>query len=391
MIRVGHVVTGLWDGGIDRVVLQIATGLPSDRFETIVYALLEENPGRRIFEAAGIQVRTYQAKNRGRSASTILANATALAALARDLRRDRIEVVNTHDFYPGVLGRAAAIAARIPRVYTTLHNTYSWLDGRHGVLNRFLSEATDAVIGVSQACVDDSLPRDRISEDRYIVIPNGVDERRYHPRPHARAKLLAELGWPTDTFLVGNVGTISPRKDQITLLRAVSRIADRVPELRVVLFGSERAHEIETSRELHAFAARPELRDRVKFAGTRDDLEEVLPGFDLFCMPSVVEGFGIALVEAMMSGVGVVVSDIPAFREVLSAPGSVCEAGLLHPVGDDGALAAILVRLARDPGQLGRLAAAGRTRAHHWSLSTTIQAYTRLFGRSPCDRETPTS
>lgn len=377
MIRVGHVVTNIWDGGIERVVLQIATGLPRDRFQCTVYALTADNPWKTTFESQGIVVRTYNARNRGGLFRTFPDNIKTVLRLANDLTTDRIDVLNTHDFYPGVMGRAAGLIARVPRIFTTLHNTYTWLGRRHGIVNRILSFGTDKVIGVSQACIEDSIRRDRISSDRYLVIPNGVDPARFHPRPEAKKRLLRELGWPEDTFLVGNVGTLSPRKDQCTLLRAFDAIADTHPSMRVALVGSARAHEPETAIELRAMAAN--RGDRIRILSDRKDIEDVISAFDVFSMPSKVEGFGLALVEAMMSGVPCVVSDIPAFREIV---GSHPSGALFHPVGDHVALAACLSELHDSPTQRETSAEAGLSCSHAFSLERMLASYTQLYGYS---------
>lgn len=379
MIRVGHVVTNIWDGGIERVVHQIATGLPRDRFECIVYALTADNPWKAAFESDGIRVRTYDARNRGGLAPTFAANFRALTMLARDLSADRIDVLNAHDFYPGVMGRTAAILARVPRIYTTLHNTYSWLDRRHGLVNRMLALGTDRVVGVSNACIEDSLRRDKIPRDRYVVIPNGVDESRFHPRPEAKPRLLAELGWPENTFIVGNIGTFSPRKDQRTLLRAFETIADAHPAMRVVIVGSERKHEQETADELRTLSSSPDLEGRIRILSDRKDIEEVVAGFDVFCMPSKVEGFGLALVEAMMSGIPCVVSDIPAFREIAGGPPP---GSLFHAVGDHSSLALHLSELRLAPERRTAIAKAGLSSSRIFTLQRMLESYAGLYSNT---------
>lgn len=375
MIRVGHVITNIWDGGIERVVHQIASGLPGDRFESVVYALTANNPWKSSFESEGIRVRAYDARNRGGLAPTFLANFRALTMLARDLSADRIDVLNAHDFYPGVMGRTAALLARVPRIHTTLHNTYTWLDRRHGLVNRILARKTDKIIGVSNACIEDSIQRDKIPRARYILIPNGIDDSRFHPRPGARSRLLEELGWPVDTFVVGNIGTLSPRKDQRTLLRAFMTIADTHPSMRIVLVGSERKHELETAVELRELASSPHIADRIRILSDRKDIHEIIPGFDVFCMPSKVEGFGLALVEAMMSGVPCVVSSIPAFLEIAGDP----PGALFHSVGDHSKLASLLAELQFNLDQREKLASNGLSNSRKYTLSRMLNSYQSLY------------
>lgn len=376
MIRIGHVLTNIWDGGIERVVLQISQGLPREQFDTTVYALIDNNPWKDVFLAAGIKVKSYHARNRGRILATGPANIGTLVALARDLAHDRIDALNTHDFFPGVLGRTAGILARTPRIYTTLHNTYTWLDRRHGVLNQILAQATDRIIGVSNACVQDSLQRDRISPTRYQVIHNGIDQSRFHPRSDAKNWLLEELGWPADTFLVGNVGTLSPRKDQITLLRAIQHISTLAPNLKLLIVGSRRPHEMHTVQELEEFVVQHSLADRVRFLSDRKDMEKVVAGLDVFSMPSLVEGHPLSLVEAMMSGRPCVVSDIPSIREVVGPDAACAE---IHKAGDWESLAHGILRLYGDPDRRSAIGSMGFANSQRFSLGKMLDAYQSLY------------
>ena len=89
------------------------------------------------------------------------------------------------------------------------------------------------------------------------------------------------------------------------------------PDLKAwMIVGSERDLEPGVKQELQMIAAKYDVSERVIFAGSRDDVRMLLYSFDLFVMPSRVEGFGLALVEAMVSGVPAIVSDIAAFEEL---------------------------------------------------------------------------
>lgn len=375
MIRVGHVVTNLWDGGIERIVLQIATGLPPEKFATYVYALTPDNPWKREFEICGIPVRTYSSRNRGGFLRTFWPNLRTVIQLALDLKKDRIRILNSHDFFPGIMGRSAAYLSGIPNVYTTLHNTYDWLTPRHGLVNRIFAHGTKRVISVSKACLQASQGRDKISHERYIVIPNGVDNRRFYPRADAKSRLLSELGWPDDSFIIGNVGTLSPRKDQATLIRAFSLAASSHPSLRLVIVGSQRKHEMGTAIELQQLAQSTNLADKIRFLSERKDIETLEAGFDVFCMPSRVEGFGLALIEAMLSGVPTTVSNIAVFKEIASEDG----ASLFHNVGDHQELSRLLIQLYTEPSLRKRLSNLGLQVGRRYTLQRMLDNYAQLY------------
>lgn len=378
-IRVAHVVTNLWDGGIERVVLQIAAGLPADRFETRVYALLDDNPWRPVFEGRGIEVRSFSAKNR-LSPRAAAPNLIAVSTLAAAMRRDGIDVVNTHDFFPGVLGRVAATMAGVPRIITTLHNTYTWLGRPHGLVNRLLAARTESVVGVSKAAIADSMRRDRLPEGSYRLIYNGVDPAEFQPDPETRARLRGQFGWgDPGTVVIGNIGTISVRKDQQTLVRAAAPLMRRNSSIRLAIVGSAREHEMSVHEGLLAAIEEEGIADRTTLLQNRKDVPQLLNAFDLFCMPSLVEGFGIALVEAMMTGLPVVCSSIPAFQEIVASG----RTGLVASVGDVSAFGAALGKLVEAPALRAELGLQARGEAQRlFSLSSMLTAYAELYARS---------
>jgi len=337
--------------------------------------MIRDNPWIDRFREAGISVRTYNAINRI-SPRAFPRNAKVMLQLAADLRDDQIEIGQAHDFFPGVLGRCAMAFAGTPHRIATLHNTYTWLGRPHGLLNRLLALGSDRIVGVSQACVKDSRGRDRIPESKYRVIYNGVDERIYHPAPECRTALRQELGWPENAVILGNIGTVSERKRQADLVEAFACLAPRHPDLRLLLIGSRRSHEAEVARDLEERLAHPELQGRWAWLSDRHDVERLLAGCDIFCMPSRVEGFSVALVEALMTGLPVILSDIPSFRETVNDGND----GTIFPLGDVNALAERLEQLLADPLLRARLGAAGRHKAlENFSRSAMMAGWQKLY------------
>ncbi len=174
---------------------------------------------------------------------------------------------------------------------------------------------------------------------------------------------------------VGTVGRLEPVKDLGTLLEAVSPLAAVHPDLRVEIAG-----EGSCEPALRALAARLGLADRVRFLGWRSDVAELHGRWRVFAQPSLHEGFGLAALEAMASGLPVVASATGGLTELIEDGVT----GLLCPAGDAGALAQRLDRLLGDSALGVSLGAAGRRRAaEHFSVAamvTGIEAvYARLF------------
>ncbi|HEV7534511.1 MAG TPA: MSMEG_0565 family glycosyltransferase, partial [Acidimicrobiia bacterium] len=200
------------------------------------------------------------------------------------------------------------------------------------------------------------------------VVRNGVDSGRFGvPAPGERARFRARAGAGAgdDTFLVLTVGGIEPRKGSVTLLEAMARLAaDRAaaggagPRPVLAVVGGHTFFDYRAYRD-NALARLPELglvegRD-ILLLGTvsEADLGGWYRAADAFAFPSVKEGFGLVVLEALAAGLPVVASEIPVFAEYLRDG----ESALLVPPNDPAALAAALGRLAGDRALRRQLAA----------------------------------
>jgi glycosyltransferase involved in cell wall biosynthesis len=175
------------------------------------------------------------------------------------------------------------------------------------------------------------------------VVPYGVDLERFSPRPReARGEIV-----------VGAVARLSPEKGLGFLLRAVGRLVDEGKALRVVLAGDGPER-----RRLERLAGRLGLGERVEFLGEapHEEIPRILQGFDIFAMPSLAEGFGVAALEAAAMELPVVGSRVHGIPDVV-ADG---ESGLLVPPRDVAALAEAIGRLVDDGGLRTRLGRGGR-------------------------------
>ena len=216
------------------------------------------------------------------------------------------------------------------------------------------------------------------------VVRNGVDPDRFGaPSGTERAEFRARAGAGPDTFLILTVGGIEPRKGSVTLLEATAEVAARAgdgarPVLAVV--GGHTFFDYRAYRD-GALARLPELglvdgRD-VLLLGTvsEADLGAWYRAADAFAFPSVKEGFGLVVLEALAEGLPVVASDIPVFAEYLEDG----ESALLVPPDDPAALAGALWRLAGDPALRHRLAAGGRPLVDRFTWAASARTHGEIY------------
>ena len=220
------------------------------------------------------------------------------------------------------------------------------------------------------------------------VVRNGVDPDRFgRGDPGERERFRARAGPDENMFLILTVGGIEPRKGSITLLEAMAELAAREsgtigagPRPVLAVVGGHTFFDYRAYRD-NALARLPELglvegRD-ILLLGTvsEADLGAWYRAADAFAFPSVKEGFGLVVLEALAAGLPVVASDIPVFAEYLRDG----ENALLVPPGDPAALAGALHRLAGDPALRQTLAAGGRPLIDRFTWAASARTHRDIY------------
>lgn len=304
-----------------------------DRFALtpIVCSLSDIGPVGRELQAEGIEVIALGMQGRGGWA--------IVRELSRAIRERGIDIVHTHTYRSNLYGRLAAILARTPCIVASVHNQYkpSARKPMRRLINHLLAKYTNAIVAVSEPVKADIVSCDRIRPSKTVVIPNGIDAEALAKGDRASARL--SLGIPEDSQVIGAVGRLVEQKGFRYLIEAFAEIKANLPN-SVLLIVGDGSHDA----QLKELAARLGVRDSVTFAGMRRDIPDMLAAMDVYAMPSLYEGFGISLVEAMAAGKPVVATTIPPFMKILSHG----ETALLVPPKDPGALASAISRLLTD-------------------------------------------
>jgi glycosyltransferase involved in cell wall biosynthesis len=253
----------------------------------------------------------------------------------------------------------------------TEHNLWQ----RHRRPSRWANSLTlgrnRAVVAVS-ASVAESInpPRSTVRRPRVEVLLHGINLNEIRPVDCDRDRARAVLGVRHDELVIGTVGNLTRKKNQEMMLRATAILSQRVPNVRLVLIGTGPLEE-----NLRRLAARLRIEERVTFLGSREDVLELLPGFDTFCLSSQFEGLSIALVEAMATGIPCVATAVGGMPEVVEDGVS----GLLVPAGATEELATALEKVLRDETLRSRLCEAGRLRATAFDIGRAARRLQALY------------
>lgn len=293
--------------------------------------------------------------------------------LSRAVGRLKIEIVHAHMARDYPLASYATRRAARARLVVTRHVLF-----RLNRLHTWTLSHVARVIAVSDA-VARALHRQRIfPADKISVIPNGIDLRRFDKAARGldSAAFRQSMGVATERLLVGTIGEISLLKGQVEFLRAASLLARRFPHVDFVIAGEDFSRTGEHRARILRLISELGLEGRVHLTGWLDDVAPLIHALDLFVSASRTESFGLAIVEALASGVAVVATATEGARETLLDG----ETGLLVPVGDAEPLAVAIARLLEDPQERARLGACGRASAlERFSLEHMVTATEGIY------------
>lgn len=292
----------------------------------------------------------------------------------RLLREDGIEVFWSPRHLLPFRARGVAKVATVQDFWDRYHPEQQPLANRLAtrVLTDRIARGADVVVTLSEATARDlerfcGTPRERVR-----VVPAGVDTAVFAPAPSAVVDAALErLGVRRPYVVV--MDAYNPRKNVAAVIGALSRMAERGTSIDLVALGRPRATAVEV--DLAGLAAEHGMGDRLRIPGdvAREDLIALMSGALAFVYPSVYEGFGMPVLEAMGCGCPVITSNVSSLPEVAG------DAALLVTPTDAGEIEAALSLLMADPGERLRLAEAGLARAHAFTWSRTAEGMLLAF------------
>jgi glycosyltransferase involved in cell wall biosynthesis len=388
-IKITHIITRLDMGGSAQNTLFTALNHDPQRYSVCLIKGSTHESAMTEAEAHLVNQQLAAAKKQGIEVIDIPSlvrrispfnDIKSFVSIFRILRRSKPDIVHTHTSKAGILGRLAAWMARVPIIIHTPHGHIFY--GHFGrplsriflQMERMLGKITLHQIALTPEESNDYL-RLRVSKpSNTSVIHSGVNVHRFIKGAKQRAGKRKELGVPPDSLVVGYVGWLIPIKGVTHLVSAMPKVLEKHPKSLLVLVGKgddKGEEEIKLKEQVE----RAGLTDKVRFLGWRSDVDEIMGCFDIFVLPSLNEGMGRVLVEAMAAGLPVVASRVGGIPDLVRDG----QNGLLVPPEDAIALEKAISSLLEDKKKRKRMGQVGTKMCRQYSTEAMVAQIDNLY------------
>jgi len=379
-------------GGSAQNTLRTCIGLPNEKYRVVLVSGLSRESKMTGAERRTVDANLDMAAKQGVTVIVLpklirridpVSDALALICLLRLIRKEKPTIVHTHTSKAGILGRLAAWLLRVPVIVHTPHGHVF-----HGHFSRFLSKAflyiesafdkiTDCTIALTSGEWKNYIELSVSKPEKLTTIHSGVDVDTFlNPAIDLKEKRKS-LNIEPDGRVVGTVGWLLPIKGPVYLLKAMQLVWLKHNDVKLMFVGKG-----ELESELKSMADGMGAGDRVLFPGWRDDIHEIMPVFDIFVLPSLNEGMGRVIVEAMAAGKPVIASNTGGIPDLVING----KTGYLVEPGDPGELTEAICNLLENPGRRLTMGREGRKRCQLFSEELMIKKldvlYTRLLKAS---------
>ena len=365
--KVFYLVDSLNVGGTETQAVELALRLPVSEYEIMMGCLRAEGPLLEKLRESAVKVREFHPSGGLDSAAGLY----EVIKLARYLRRERFDVVHTHDLWSNLMGVPAARLDGVPAIVSSRRDLahFDWYQGKRRHWLRRIQNLSGVVLANATPIRDALISEDGFAPEKLRVIHNGVDTEKFQRAQRDRARLFPDVGNEMLVVLVGNMH--SDVKGHPWLIASAPTVVREFPEVRFVFAGDG-----DSRPTFAAQVAQLGLEGKFKFLGRRSDIAEILASCDLAVLPSRAEGLPNAVLEYMAAGLPTIASHVGGVAELVQDGVT----GLLVPAEDANALAGALLRFLRDPEQARQIANNGQQFAvENFSFERLIREIDELY------------
>jgi len=362
-LRIMHVILCLGVGGAEQLVYRMVTNSSKENRPVVCCLMFLGELGEQLKREGG---RVYCRNHKGGIDFGII------SWLKQIILDEKIDVIHAHTGTPYFYSvPAAKLVGGVKVVYTEHGRLYpersNW---KLSLINRLLALGTDHIVSISKSTAQAMNKYDKFPLDRIHIIHNGICIPDINNVVDVIVK-RSSLGLSESCRVIGTAARIEEIKNIPMMLRAFQHVLKEIPDTYLLIAGKG-----SKEQELQALAEEKGISQNVKFIGLRSDLWEIYQIMDVFLLSSFSEGISVTLLEAMVSGVPSVVTDVGGNSEVVVDGVT----GLLVRLNDDNAMAKCIIELLNNREKSLDYAAAAKERvANHFSFYGMMESYEMLY------------
>lgn len=287
----------------------------------------------------------------------------AILRLYRFMKQEKFDMVHTQTAKAGYVTRVAAWFAGIPIIIYTAHAFpfHAYLKPLkkklYIFLERLASRVTDIILVDTETVRRDGIDKKIKEPEKIVTVHMSVDLGKFSPARLDRHQIRAKMGLREHQFVVGTVANFVPDKGLDAFLRIAKLIKREERNIKFLMVGDGPLRP-----QLESLTDALQLREDVLFMGWREDIPEMMSAMDVFCLPTLREGFGVVFVESMAMKVPVVTHRIDPIPEVVQEN----ETGILIPPGREDLFAKAILSLIRDEKWRREMGERGKARVEEY-------------------------
>ena len=389
--KVALIITRMIPGGASKVIRQIIEAAAGKYDLTLISG--QEDLDDKVIKELPSKCKVVLVPSLVRNISPFK-DFRAYREILCEIRKSEFDVIHTHTSKAGFIGRLAAGKAGVPVIIHSPHGSIytegsniegvpslSWGKKLLQSLEKYAGKMTSWLTTLSEHEKEICIKLGLSTEKNTVVIHNGIECSDFYVSEEERKKARKLFQMENSDIVLLSIGRLSPEKGHAVLIDAFAKVMKRKPEDR-----SQKT--VEGRLSLIIVGDGPEkgclekqvktlmVEDLVTFAGHCDDVRKYLAAADIFLLPSLYEGFGIAVVEAMAARLPLIATSVGGVPEIISDG----EEGLLVPSSDSEALSENIKLLVDSPEKRFSMGNAGKERAGDFTTEKMINKYFALYG-----------
>lgn len=368
-IRVLHVAQAA--GGVDRYIRMLLKYLDKDLFENILICS-QDFCEKDYQELADFFEQIPMYREIG------MHDICAIKIVRKLIKKYKPNIIYAHSSKAGAIARIAAIGLKIHCVY----NPHGWAfnmrcsvkkQNMYSVIEKIAALFCEKIICISDAEKESALEKKICKEDKLQVIYNGIDIEEYEREEQKKTVRRTELNIPEDAFVVGMVGRISAQKAPDIFIKMAMLIKNQISIAYFIIVGNG-----EQELEIREYAKKCGIEDCLYITGWVENPMEYIKLFDVACLLSRWEGFGLVLPEYMMARKPIVASNVDAIPNIIRRDRN----GLLVEVDNAISASEAVLRICREDGLKEKLTEQGWKDVHSkFDARRVAQEHETMFER----------